>query len=232
MSGPLRLRVTATGTDIGKTWITRLLVAGLRALERRVWLWKPVACGDWMDDRAEDVRTLAPLVGDGQTIAQLCRHQWPEPASPHRAAAAAGDRLLLEELRREGVALAAGDHDLVVEGAGGLLSPLTTDRATAADLAQALGYRLLIVTGPDLGTFHHTAAVIEVARGRDLPITGLVVNHLRPPEPSVAVDGVAEELAEWCALPLLAEIGVGTRDPAQARALADRLVSGQAGRPG
>ncbi|MHC5067320.1 MAG: dethiobiotin synthase [Planctomycetota bacterium] len=211
---PLRCFIAGTDTDVGKTWVTRLLVTALRAQGRRVWLWKPVACGNWHDNQAEDARTLAPLVADGQDPATLCRHQWPEAAAPHLAAAAAGDNVDHSTLVGEGRALiqAAGDADVLIEGAGGLLCPLSQQRATNADLAADLDLPLAIVTRPHLGTLNHTALTCAVASTRGLRTLGIIVNDHQAIADSLATRTVAEELGKLCATPVLGHISHGSDD--------------------
>lgn len=211
--------VVGTDTGVGKTRVAGLLVDGLRGLGRAVWVHKPIACGDWDYGMAEDGRTWAARVGDGQPPATVCPFQFPLPASPHLAAAAAGRSVTIADLRAGLAAVRGATHDLVIEGAGGLLTPLTQERVTIADLLAGTGIALLVVTRPDLGTLNHTALTIECARRRGLPLVGLVLNRPRPVEPGLATDHAARELATITGLPLLADLAHGVTDEA-AHALA------------
>ncbi len=222
----MELALIGTDTGVGKTRTTLLLAAGLRARGRRVWLHKPVACGGWDGTTAEDGRDLAAAVGDGQEPATLCPFQFPEPASPHLAARAAGAALSVADLTR-GVDACRGDHDLLVEGAGGLLAPLTADRATFAELLPAWGLPALLVTRPDLGTLNHTALTVRVARAAGIRLLGLVLNEPRPAGDGLAVRTAAAELTLITGLPVLARVPHGgTADVAGAllaRMAAERL---------
>ena len=197
--------VIGTGTGVGKTVVTGMLVRGLRALGRRCWVHTPMACGGWDGTTADDGRALAALAGDGQDPATICPRQYPEPASPHLAAALVGAAPRLAELVA-GVRAVQGDADLVVETAGGLLTPLTCDRQNVADLLQTLALPALLVCVPDLGTLNATALTLGEARRRGIAVIGLVLVQVRPPDGSVAVATAARELAAICALPILAEI--------------------------
>lgn len=157
----------------------------------------------------------------------MCPRQYPEPASPHLAAALAGDHLRLADLVAAAQAV-RGPADLVLETAGGLLSPLTAARETMADLVQALAMPALLVSVPDLGTLNHTALTCAEARRRGIAILGLVVVHVRATVASVAVTTAASELAAMCALPVLAEIAHATgvcSDDAVARSLAGAVLA-------
>ena len=222
--GYCEVAVTGTDTGIGKTSVVLLLAAGLRALGRRVWLHNPVACGDWRDGQADDGRALGAARDPGQDAAGVCPFQFPAAAAPHLAARAAGRALPFAALVSN-LAAMRGPHDLLVEGAGGLLAPIADDRRTLADLLAPSGLPLEIVTRPDLGTLNHTALTVACARARGLRVLGLILNRARLPEPGLATDHAAEELAAHCGLPVLADLPHGTPSEATAAALADAVLS-------
>ena len=220
---PCEVAVTGTDTGIGKTCVVLLLAAGLRALGRRVWLHKPVACGDWQDGQADDGRSLGAARDPDQDAASVCPFQFPAAAAPHLAARDAGQALPFAALAAN-LAAQRGAHDLLVEGAGGLLAPLAEDRRTLADLLVPSGLPLLIVTRPDLGTLNHSALTVACARARGLRVLGLIVNRARLPAPGLATDHAVDELAAHCALPVLADLAHGPLSGATAAALAEAVL--------
>jgi dethiobiotin synthetase len=212
MTGPYhQIAVLGTDTGVGKSWVTQCLVRGLRRAGRPVWVHKPVACGGWElgqsgnPGTAEDARYLADLVGDGQAMATLCPLQFPEPASPHLAAAAAGAHISLSQIQTALDAV-GGEHDLVVEGVGGILVPITAARETIVDALADRAFHVIIVTRPDLGTLNHTALTVTVAQSRGLHIAGLVVNRAHHVEDSLATRTAVTELAACTGVPVLADI--------------------------
>ncbi len=215
-SAPLQLAVVGTDTGVGKTRVVGLLVGGLRRLGRQVWVHKPVACGGWDGESAEDARALEPWRGPGQSAQDLCPLQFPEPASPHVAARAAGVAVtfatLLANLERCRPG-AAAPHDLVVEGIGGLLVPLTPERQTVADLIVAARLPVVIVTRPHLGTLNHTALTVEAATRRGIRVLGLVLNHHTAVDDSLAVRSAAAELVALTGVPLLATLPFAPHTP-------------------
>lgn len=215
---PLRLIVLGTDTDVGKTWVTTALARGLRGLDRRVWLHKPVACGDWDGVSTADGRSLRALCGDGQDPATVCPREFPEACSPHLAAEAVGVRVTLSDLLAA-VPRPPNASDVILETAGGLLAPITHDRLSNADLAVALGWPAILVTRPHLGTLNHTQLTVNEAGRRGLRLLGLVINHHTPMAPSVATRTAAAELASLTRLPVLIESQHGA-DPATALAAA------------
>jgi dethiobiotin synthetase len=224
----MELALIGTGTGVGKTQVTLLLAAALRARGRRVWLHKPVACGDWDGVSADDGRRLRAAVGDGQDPALVCPREFPEPASPHVAAAAAGVELTAMKLTAALSRCRGGGHDLLVEGAGGLLAPLTSDRLTLAELLPQWELPALLVTRPDLGTLNHTMLTVRVARAAGIRLLGLVLNAPEPVADSLAVRTAAEELIACTGLPLLARVAHGDNamaGPALVNALLGRTFT-------
>ncbi len=212
------LAVIGTDTGVGKTWVTTMLAATLRAQGRRVWLHKPVACGGWEEapgatkgrsGSAEDARTLRAQCADGQDPATICPWEFPEPCSPHLAAAAAGATITAGDLTRGVAACRGAGHDLLLEGIGGLLTPLTSARESLAELLPFWGLPALLVTRPDLGTLNHTALTVRVARAAGIRLLGLVLNHQRAPADTLAERSAASELPLLTGLPLLAVIPAG-----------------------
>ena len=219
----LNVAVIGTDTGVGKTHVVELLVAGLRMAGRRAWVHKPVACGGWDGATAEDARALGQWCGDGQPAESVCPWQFPEPASPHLAAHQAGKQLHMSELLRALNACrghADHVHDLVVEGIGGLLVPLTAERQTVADLLVLADLPVVIVTRPHLGTLNHTCLTVEVARQRGLRVLGLVLNFHSAVDDSLAVRSAATELTALTRLPLLATLPFAPHTPSSAAAIA------------
>lgn len=221
----MQLALIGTDTGVGKTHVTLLLAAGLRARGRQVWLHKPVACGDWDGTSADDGRRLRAAAGDGQDPATICPFEFPEPASPHLAAHAAGATLSAEVFTAN-LTRVRGAHDLLVEGAGGLLAPLTSDRLTFAELLPRWDLPAVLVTRPDLGTLNHTALTVRVARAAGIRLLGLVISAARPVADSLAVRAAPAELALITGLPVLAQVPYETDTASDCTtALADAVLS-------
>jgi dethiobiotin synthase len=184
--------VTGTDTDIGKTTVSALLLAALReqGVARRYF--KPVQTGG-----DSDTATVARLAELEAHVIVAPVFTFPEPISPHRAAAAHGAVIGLGDIR-EAWEAARGEAFTVVEGAGGLLVPLN-DRDSVRELVAALGLPVVIVASTRLGTINHTLLTVEAARAGGLTVVGVVLNGASDP-------GLDATLSARTGLPILAEV--------------------------
>ena len=203
--------VTGTDTGVGKTLAAAALCRADREAGRTVLYAKPVQTGLQPAEPGD-----AAFVAAAATVPVVECLRFPEPLAPAVAAERAGQVIdvdgLLADLQKAG----DGFDRLVVEGAGGLLVPLWGP-VTMAELADALGAGLVVVTRPALGTLNHTALTLEAADSRGLPVDGLVVSGW-PADPGVTELTNLERLSEMApVLGLLPEYsGVDTADPATA----------------
>ncbi|HZT83441.1 MAG TPA: dethiobiotin synthase [Gemmataceae bacterium] len=210
MTGVAGLFFTGTDTGVGKTFVTAAVARLLRGQGRPVRVCKPVATGArqvdgrWISD---DTLTLAEAAGAAGEWERLTPWTFPEPAAPPVAARAAGQQLALADLAGAVRRQAQPGAALLVEGVGGLLCPLT-ETETVADLAAELGLPLVVVARRSLGTLNHTLLTLEVARGRGLPVAGVVVSETARPE-GLAEETNVEELRRRIAVPLLAVVPHG-----------------------
>jgi len=151
--------VTATDTDVGKT----VFAAGLtRAIDGCYW--KPVQAGLEGGTDSETVRRLS-----GMPASRIFpeAYRLVTPASPHLAAAI--DNVVIEPAILEPPSC---DRRLVIEGAGGLLVPLTGG-LLFADIFARWRFETVVVARTTLGTINHSLLTIEALRARDIPILGI-----------------------------------------------------------
>ncbi|TVR12890.1 MAG: dethiobiotin synthase [Planctomycetota bacterium] len=225
-SAPCRVLIMGTDTEVGKTYVTATILHGLRALQRQVWLHKPIACGEWDGSQAGDGRALQQLAGDAQPPEWICPVQLAEACSPHLALGRSGQVFTLNQALEHLDRCLQGSHDCLIEGAGGILSPLTSDDASIADIACARQLPAILVTRPHLGTINHTRLSVAYLQQRGIEILGLIVNAHQPAEPSPAHDGIAEELQRLCRVPLLADLhhNALAQNPALGKGLARTIL--------
>ncbi len=211
------LFVTGTDTEVGKTYVASLLAKYLVSAGLDVGVYKPVASGGQLVDGrcvCTDATTLRQAAERAETVFEVCPQMFLAPLAPHLAARREGRRVETGQLRT-GLEFWQRRCDyLIVEGAGGLLSPVADDRCQA-DLAAEFGYPLLVVTANRLGTINQTSQTLLAAQtyGGGQPVVGLVINDVLPQGTDESRSSNAAEIRHWCKVPVLAEL------PWQANAL-------------
>jgi dethiobiotin synthetase len=165
--------VTGTGTEVGKTVVAAAIARTELARGRHVAVFKPAVTG--LDEGGEpDHELLRRAAASNQSDDEIAPYRYGPPASPHLAAALAGDRIDPRKLEAAAQAAAASGEFLVCEGVGGLLVPLA-EGYLVRDLARALALPVVIAASPGLGTINHTLLTLEAARSAGLQVAGVVL---------------------------------------------------------
>jgi dethiobiotin synthetase len=219
------LFITGTDTGVGKTRIGTQLIHELVGRGLLIRPRKPVesGCPRHGDELLpSDALALRAAAGNREALDRICAFPLEAPVSPTRAAALAGQSLNLEQLVNACRQDVSAEDFLVVEGAGGFLSPLARD-ALNADLAQRIGVPVLLVAADRLGAVHQVLVTAEAIERRGLVLAGVVLNQVDPViDPRL---DNATELAHWLAITVMAIPHQHVAGPRpQLAALADELA--------
>ncbi|HEY6259320.1 MAG TPA: dethiobiotin synthase [Xanthobacteraceae bacterium] len=173
--------VSATGTDVGKTFLTSALIGHFRRSGSVVEAIKPVVSGfDPAALRSSDSGVLLAALGREVTIAEAERispWRFAAPLSPDMAAAREGrgiDFGAVADFCRQAIAARRGR--LFIEGIGGIMVPLDASH-TVLDLITELRLPLLLVVGSYVGTISHTLTALQVLVRRNLDVAAIVVSE-------------------------------------------------------
>ena len=180
---PKGIFITGTDTGVGKTVVSATIGWILRQSGKRVAPMKPVQTGVG-DDGLLDIEFIQKVMGTNYSMEAVCPYRFPLPLAPLVAAELAGERIDVGKIKSAYFDLGSLNDIVIVEGAGGLLVPLT-GTYFMSDLAYDLGVGLIIVIRPGLGTLNHTLLSLEHARSRGLSILGIVINNF-PDTPALA----------------------------------------------
>jgi dethiobiotin synthetase len=215
MSTTRGLFVTGTDTGVGKTYLACLIARALREQALRVGVYKPAASGCRTEQGrliSDDAVALWEAAGRPGDVEHVCPQCFAAPTAPHLAARAEGRRVDRDLLRRGLDYWRERSDVLVVEGVGGLLTPIS-DEDYVANLAREFGFPLVVVSRNALGTINQTLQTLHVAAtyGGGMPVAGVVLNDVEPVR--VASDASAasnpDELRRRCRVPLLAHVAWG-----------------------
>ncbi len=174
--------VTATGTDVGKTFVTALLVKKWRDSGIDAGYYKAALSGaelrdgKWVAGDADYVKRIANLP-DSQE--QLVSYVYKEAVSPHLAARKEGNPVELAKVKDDFDAARNRHEFIFAEGSGGIICPIRYDdqKIFLADIMKTLNLPLLIVTTAALGSINACVLTVEYARSRGLDVRGLIVNR-------------------------------------------------------
>ncbi len=156
--------VAGIGTEIGKTFISSVLVEALQAD-----YWKPIQSGG-LD--FSDTDTVKSLVSVSNNTFFPEAYRLNEPLSPHAAAALDGITIELSKIQ-----LPVTERNLIVELAGGLMVPLN-DNDLVIDMVQQLNLPVILVSKNYLGSINHTLLSIEALKSRNIPVEGIIFNGI------------------------------------------------------
>lgn len=216
------LFIAGAGTEIGKTYVTAALTRRLIADGRRVRTLKPLASGvppiGDPDFAASDTARLLAAQGiapSPEAVEACSPWRYAAPLAPDQAAALEGRALALPDLvawcRAE---IARAEDILIIEGVGGLMSPVTPE-ATGLDWLKALGIPALLVSGSYLGAISHALTACETLRFHGVALRAVAVSE--SPGAPTPPETVAAAIRPRVAAPVLC-IARGAPCPA---ALAD-----------
>lgn len=210
---PAGIFITGTDTDVGKTYVAALIARALAASGLRVGVYKPVASGCRTVDGeliADDALALWNAAGQPGTLDEVCPQRFSAPLAPPLAARAQGAKVDTQLLLDGIIPWRKRSDVLLVEGAGGLLSPLSDD-LLVADLAAQLGLPLLVVAANRIGVVNQVLMTILAARHQRaaLDVLGVVLNEIveRSDDPSVATNH--GELQRHTDVPIIADLRYG-----------------------
>lgn len=226
--------ITGTDTGVGKTMVTATLAVALRRQGFKVGVMKPVETGCREEEGRlvpQDALFLRNVSGCIAPMELISPYNFPEPVAPTIAAELAGTSIDMNHIRSCYQKLLA-THDIVlVEGAGGLLVPLT-DTLTMQDIAVELKLPMFVVARNILGTINHTALTVTVARQRCF-VLGIILNNTDPLAPGdSAVRTNEQALRRWgkaplyCQLPYVPNVAPETLQSLGEFLVTDRVLEG------
>lgn len=193
--------VTATGTDIGKTFVATHLIRHLRGAGRGVSAIKPIVTGfDPHDIEGTDPALLLAALGraaSSEDIDRISPWRFKAALSPDMAAAREGRTIDFKAVVDFSQRALQARETLLVEGIGGVMVPLGP-RRTVLDWITALRLPIILVTGSYLGTLSHTLTALHVLAQRNLSTLAVVVNET--PGSSVPLDDTVASISNFADL--------------------------------
>jgi dethiobiotin synthetase len=191
--------ITATGTDVGKTFVAASLIGHFRQMGRTVDAIKPVVSGfDPAQAASSDPGILLKALGLSPTMGEIERispWRFGAPLSPDLAAQREGRRIDVDQVVTFCLSAVQQRRDiLLIEGVGGIMVPLDEQR-TVLDVMMALRLPLILVTGSYLGTVSHTLTALDSLYQREMNVLAVIVSET--PGSTVPLNDVVATLSRF-----------------------------------
>ena len=191
--------ITATGTDVGKTFVATSLIRLFRRMGREIDAIKPVVSGfDPMQAATSDPGLLLDALGAPVTPEEIDRispWRFRAPLSPDLAASLEGRRIDVDQVVAYCQSAVEQRRDvLLIEGIGGIMVPLDGER-TILDVMMALRLPLILVAGSYLGTISHTLTALDSLFTRDMNVLAVIVSET--PGSTVPLDDVVATIGRF-----------------------------------
>jgi len=202
--------ITGTDTNVGKTTMTAALLLALQQQGKSVGIFKPVETGvDAEHCGQSDTERLRRLLSPPPSFDSVSLYAFPQPLAPLAAARAIGATIDLSLIRSRMDKLAQHSF-LLIEGAGGIFTPLTTT-ATMRDLVSLLNIPCLIVGRTSLGGVNHCLLTMEALQHAGIPLIGIILNEPSSQHSKTAIaqqqQSTVELIKEWSSVPVFGPIG-------------------------
>ena len=180
------LFITGTGTDVGKTYVTALMVKKLHEAGFRAGYYKAAMSGNVRDDRGKlipgDALCVKTVSSIPQELDEMCPYVYEHAYSPHLASRLEGHPVDLTVVEQNFRAIAPHYDYLTLEGSGGILCPLCFDerKIQLEDVIRTLDLGCLMVADAGLGTINSVVLTVEYMKAHRIPVRGIIFNHFHP----------------------------------------------------
>lgn len=174
--------ITGTGTDVGKTFVTGLILKKLQESGRSCGYYKAAMSGNERQNGTlipGDAVSVKRCSGISQPLEEMCPYVYEHAVSPHLASRLEGSPVRLDVVEA-GFQRVCRTYDYVtVEGSGGIVCPLCFDETKIGleDVIKRLGLSCLLVAHAGLGTINQVVLTVEYMRSRSIPLKGIIFNH-------------------------------------------------------
>lgn len=200
--------VTGTGTDVGKTYVTGLLLKALAKHHKNIAYYKAAMSGNVRHPDGTlipgDALQVKWMSGIAQSLESMCPYVYETAVSPHLASKLEGNPVELSVVKQGFRDLTKTCDYITVEGSGGILCPIRYDekRLLLEDIVKKLRLPSLLVANAGLGTINQVVLTVDYMRHRQLPMKGIILNHF------ISGDVMQEDNLRMCeeltGLPVLA----------------------------
>lgn len=175
--------ITGTGTDVGKTYVTALIVKKLEEAGVKTAYYKAAVSGNIRGEHGlipGDAAYVKEISGIGQPLEEMVPYIYEQAVSPHLAAVQEGNPIELPIVTQGYEELSKKYEYITMEGSGGILCPLRCDNKEEIwleDVVEALQLSCIVIADAGLGTINATLLTIEYLKKKHIEVKGVILNH-------------------------------------------------------
>ena len=181
-----KIFITGTGTDIGKTYVTGLILKKLRQSGHSAAYYKAAMSGNQRDADGHlipgDALHVKEASGISQPLETMCPYVYEAAVSPHLASRLEGDPVQMDVVRAGFAKVCAAYDYVTMEGSGGIVCPIDFDssRLQLEDVIRDLDLSSILIADAGLGTINGVVLTAEYMKAKDLELKGIIFNNFHP----------------------------------------------------
>ncbi|HSA06181.1 MAG TPA: dethiobiotin synthase [Candidatus Gastranaerophilales bacterium] len=224
----MNIFIAGTDTGVGKTVVTAGIAAVMQSLGYAMGVYKPVQSGAIYKDGeliAPDIEFVKSI---DSNIKTKVSYNFKPAVAPSLAALLENSKIYKNRLKIDYESMKECCDFVIVEGAGGLLVPLSDD-FMVRDLIKLLELPVLLVARPDLGTINHTLLTIEAAKAIGLEILGVIISNYPVETDDIAIKTAPDIISELTGVKIIGILPsvkeIKENKPNQAEALIDMVIN-------
>ena len=202
-----KIFITGTGTDVGKTYISALLVKYLKSLGYKSGYYKAAVSGN--DEingvlTAGDAKYVKEIAALCETPNEMVSYVYKEPVSPHLAAIKENNPIDMNKIKNDFNTICNKYDFVTVEGSGGIVCPIRYDnkKILLEDIIKELNLSVIIVTNAKLGSINSAVLTTEYLKSRNISIKGIILNNFNENDFMEADN--KKMIEDLCQIPVLA----------------------------
>lgn len=180
------LFITGTGTDVGKTYITGLIIKKLAECGKNPGYYKAAMSGNKRRPDGSlipgDALFVQQCSGISQSLEEMCPYVYENAVSPHLASRIEGNPVDMDTVKQGFYSVSEKYEYITVEGSGGILCPICFDerKIQLEDIVKELELPSIIIADAGLGTINSVVLTAEYMKAGNMPVKGMIFNHFHP----------------------------------------------------
>lgn len=180
-----KLFITGTGTDIGKTYVTGLIIKKLNENGKKTGYYKAAMSGNARGADGKlipgDALHVKLMSGITQPLEEMCPYVYEHAVSPHLASCIEGNPVQIEVIKTGFNSICSKYDYVTMEGSGGIICPLCfhDQKIQLADIIKELNLSCVIIADAGLGTINYVTLTISYMKSKKIPVKGIIFNHFK-----------------------------------------------------